>query len=596
MNGDLELVTVLAVCGVAALATFINGYVLLVILLSKRTSSPINVLLTHLSAVDLIVCISVLVSILPETFNQYEKVAPWLCPVHGFLFNFLHPMAIWTVCGLNCDRYYAIAAPLHYGTLVNSRKIMLGLCGTWIVCLLISLPPVFRLVPYSYQPGLPVCTTDFSKGRATIFYSIFYTTITLVLPCVIILGCNIKVFTIARYHRHRIASAIFEVTLSAQVTITHQRNPFFLPTAMANKLRRSNAFSAVFQIVGSLAVFYLPYYCVCLYESLCAAVGAPPRTDPAVKSLSFALITGSALCNGLLYGIKNKLLKKTYQNYRRKMMTKCEVNQEIQARTPSACGSRRPSLTPVAAAAGHGKTAVAQTGSATAATPLLLLCSRRSSLMSLSETGEPPAPVRRLPGATCSANALDFGNFYADVRFNDGAGSGGGGGGVGGGSSIRRCYSSTTNDGGPDRGSRCAVANRSAFVRRILRDSRRSPRILITRAMSEESEPYASEQSSGGGAAVCGRNDRRVGGHKLSSSAVTLFIDDCRPGSGRVHCPDVDFNFDDDDCIGGGGGVGGCDDDDEDTSLAYYSSPSSSNDGSGCAPNDGLARFTRLSA
>jgi hypothetical protein len=62
------------------------------------------VLLTHLSAVDLIVCIAVLLSILPETFNQYEKVAPWLCPVHGFLFNFLHPMAIWTVCGLNCDR------------------------------------------------------------------------------------------------------------------------------------------------------------------------------------------------------------------------------------------------------------------------------------------------------------------------------------------------------------------------------------------------------------------------------------------------------------------------------------------------------------
>lgn len=598
MNGDQELVTVLAVCGVAALATLINGYVLLVILLSKRTSSPINVLLTHLSAVDLIICIAVLVSILPEAFNQYEKVAPWLCPVHGFLFNFLHPMAIWTVCGLNCDRYYAIAAPLHYGTLVNSRKIMLGLCGTWIVCLLISLPPVFRLVPYTYQPGIPVCTTDFSKGRATILYSIFYTTISLVLPGVIILGCNIKVFTIARYHRHRIASAIFEVTLSAQVTITHQRNPFFLPTAMANKLRRSNAFSAVFQIVGSLAAFYLPYYCVCLYESLCAAVGAAPRTDPAVKSLSFALITGSALCNGLLYGIKNKLLKKTYQNYRRKMMTKCEVNQEIQARTPSACGSRRPSLTPVAAAAAaaagsgvHGKSAAAAasapSGQATAATPLLLLCSRRSSLMSLSETGEPPAPVRR-GAATCSANALNFGNYYADVHFNDGGGGGGGGVGL----SIRRCYSSTTNDGGPDRGSRCAVANRSAFVRRILRDSRRSPRILITRAMSEESEPYSSEQGSGGGATVCGRNDRRAGARKLSSSAVTLFIDDCRPGTGRVQ-EDADFDFNDD-CSGGGGG-GGCDDDDEDTSLAYYSSPSSSNDGSGCAANDGLALFARLS-
>lgn len=44
MNGDQELVTVLAVCGVAALAAFINGYVLLVILLTKRVRSFYSVL------------------------------------------------------------------------------------------------------------------------------------------------------------------------------------------------------------------------------------------------------------------------------------------------------------------------------------------------------------------------------------------------------------------------------------------------------------------------------------------------------------------------------------------------------------------------
>jgi len=46
-----------------------------------------------------------------------------------------------------------------------------------------------------------------------------------------------------------------------------------------------------------LAVFYLPYYGECMYESLL-----------------FALITGSVLWNGLLYGIKNRLLNMTYQN------------------------------------------------------------------------------------------------------------------------------------------------------------------------------------------------------------------------------------------------------------------------------------------
>ncbi|XP_050532830.1 probable G-protein coupled receptor 21 [Daktulosphaira vitifoliae] len=528
MNGGQELVTVLVVSGVAALATIVNGYVLLVILLTKRTSSPINVLLIHLSTVDLIVCVAVLISALPEVFTIKQPIAPWLCPVHGFIFTLLHPIAIWTVCGLNCDRYYAIAAPLHYGTLVNSKKIMLGLCGTWLVCLLISMPPIFKIVPYTYQTGLPVCTPDFSKGRATIVYSIFYTTFTLVLPGVIILGCNIKVFTIARYHRHRIASAIFEVTLSAQVTITHQRNPFFLPTNMANKFRRNNAFSAVFQIIGSIAIFYLPYYSVSLYESACVTLNINPRTDSIIKSISFALITGSTLCNGLLYGIKNKLLKKTYQNYRRKMMTKCEINQEIQARTPSTCGSRRPSLTPVAINYKQ--------------LPLI----RRSSNVSLVEPGQ----LRRTK-TTFSANGLNFDNYYADMAKVDNG-------------SIRRCYSSSTSERvTDDKFNSNIMASQNAFIRKILNDSRKSPRILITRAMSEENESYSSEPDT---------PVRKDLIQKLSSSSVTLFIDERRK--------DLSCSYDDDD--------------EEDFSPAF-SSLSSSNDDSSCIAQE-CTNLTGLSS
>lgn len=42
-----------------------------------------------------------------------------------------------------------------------------------------------------------------------------------------------------------------------------------------------------------------------------------------------------------------QVLRKTFANFWRKQMTKSEMNHEIQARTPSACGSRRPSLTPL---------------------------------------------------------------------------------------------------------------------------------------------------------------------------------------------------------------------------------------------------------
>lgn len=64
-------------------------------------------------------------------------------------------------------------------------------------------------------------------------------------------------------------------------------------------------------------------------------------------TVASSLLISTLPINGFLYGVKSKALRKTFQNYWRKKQTKSEVNQEIQARTPSTCGSRRPSLTPL---------------------------------------------------------------------------------------------------------------------------------------------------------------------------------------------------------------------------------------------------------
>lgn len=192
---------------------------------------------------------------------------------------------------------------------------------------------------------------------------------------------------IARYHRHRIASAIFEVTLSAQVTITHQKNPFYNSFTLNKFLTRRSAYNAVFELLGSFILIYLPYYGMIIVYQLLNFTSSPEvardNTSPpelvrdntnvhnriynargsglltndlnsslnsAVSVLSiasFALITSSTLVNSLLYGIKSKILRKSFSNYWRKQKSKCEIYNEIQARTPSTCGSRRPSLTPL---------------------------------------------------------------------------------------------------------------------------------------------------------------------------------------------------------------------------------------------------------
>lgn len=78
-----------------------------------------NLLLLHLGIVDTLLCTMFLVFSAPPLLRGWAMP----CTLHGFLFTLLHPVALWTVCGLNCDRYYAISSPLHYGALVSPRKV-----------------------------------------------------------------------------------------------------------------------------------------------------------------------------------------------------------------------------------------------------------------------------------------------------------------------------------------------------------------------------------------------------------------------------------------------------------------------------------------
>lgn len=186
--------------------------------------------------------------------------------------------------------------------------------------------------PLAYNTGIGSCGPDCGAGPVALGFCLLYAFLTLLLPVTLVLLCSLKILRIARYHRHRIAAAIYEVTLSAQVTVTHQRNPFSPPPPP-----RRRALYAVLQPIGSLAILYFPYYCVLIWP----AIAVPPQS---IVALSAALLAAAPPVNGILYGIRSRALRESLRNYRRKRLTKSEVTQEIQARTPSACGSRRPSL------------------------------------------------------------------------------------------------------------------------------------------------------------------------------------------------------------------------------------------------------------
>lgn len=162
----------------------------------------------------------------------------------------------------------------------------------------------------------------------------------------------------ANYQRHRIASAIYESVLSAQVAITHQKNPFppmpgmfvqpfplaalYPPKPNPFELRKKSQKAAivVFELIASVVILYCPYYLFVIIISFYrkSQQSTSQASDSGASRIVVNIITCfvqflmicSPTINAILYGFKNKTIQENLQNFWRKRKTKIELQYEIQ--------------------------------------------------------------------------------------------------------------------------------------------------------------------------------------------------------------------------------------------------------------------------
>lgn len=128
------------------------------------------------------------------------------------------------------------------------------------------------------------------------------------------------------------------------------------------ELRRKSQKAAlvVFELIASVVILYCPYYLFVIIfsfyrkgQTLPSSNDAADDTSATVLNVIIFLVQFLMLCsptiNAVLYGFKNKTIQENIHNIWRKQKTKIELHYEIQARTPSTCGSRKASLTEVTA-------------------------------------------------------------------------------------------------------------------------------------------------------------------------------------------------------------------------------------------------------
>uniref|UniRef100_A0A131YY43 G-protein coupled receptors family 1 profile domain-containing protein n=1 Tax=Rhipicephalus appendiculatus TaxID=34631 RepID=A0A131YY43_RHIAP len=333
----------------ATVGLVLNAYILVVLFWQRQFRTANSLLLLHLAFVDSVFCLLVLASnaVFGGLSASAEVIdASGACYVQGVLWAVVPAVAVWTLCGLSCDRYAAIASPLHYSRLVNTRRTCAFLGVSWVVAAGAAVPPLVGVCPYSYGPSRCVCVAacagsgvDLQAPASSpvgLGYALSYVWLALVFPASLIAASNLQVLLIARTHRHRIVAAIYEVTLRAQATVTHQRNPWYLA-----RFRGRSALLSTAQLVASLALLTAPHFALLLWE---ASTGR--RTPPLLGSATTALLCWSPCAHAYVYGVRSRALRQTFKDLLRRHVYRQQVCREAARRASAANGGTpgRPKL------------------------------------------------------------------------------------------------------------------------------------------------------------------------------------------------------------------------------------------------------------
>ncbi|XP_029837086.1 histamine H2 receptor [Ixodes scapularis] len=329
VEGGPSPLHLLSTSAAATLGLVLNAYILTVLLWQRQFRTANNLLLLHLAFVDSLLCLLVLGSnVLFAALDEPEAQAG-ACQTQGTLWAAVPTVLVWTLCGLSCDRYAAIASPLHYSRLVNTRRTCVFLGSSWVLALSAAVPPLARVCPYTYRAARCVCVAQCAgNGPLELGYALSYVWLALVFPASLIAASNLQVLLIARTHRHRIVAAIYEVTLRAQATVTHQRNPWYLA-----RFRGRSALLSTAQLLASLALLMAPHFGLLLWE---AATGR--RGPAAIASATTALLCWTPCAHAYVYGVRSRALRQTFKDLLRRHVYRQQVGREAARRLSTANG------------------------------------------------------------------------------------------------------------------------------------------------------------------------------------------------------------------------------------------------------------------
>ena len=318
--GVAEVVIAIIELMMAVALIFLNIIKIIVIPKVPDFNDISRVFYRALTVADLTIGITLLV-LVPNYFTRKWIYGRISCILTGVILSQMPILSAATLCMLNMDRFFSIAKPLRYPTIMTEKRAIVIVCCTWAF-LAITNVALIALNPKSWDivrvEPLLICLVNFGEP-SFLYRSLFIFAIAVWIPAAILITGYAHVIAItirAKKETRRVMEAVSQaVHRSAEGEVATNNDFVAVESRMVRVFRALKPYKIPVLLTVVYMISWTPFTIARLYEAATAS-----ELPAWVTSLTTAMVLLNSVFNIFLYFAMNRNFRKNAKN----LLLRCE--------------------------------------------------------------------------------------------------------------------------------------------------------------------------------------------------------------------------------------------------------------------------------
>ena len=298
----IEAFVLIIICAVS-----IFGNITLFVIFTRRKilRTIANGFLLNLAFADLFVSMLNMPITVVTIVKQRWIFGDRACKFLGFTTMLSFVSSVMSLAMMAINRYFYVVQWISYPAIFTPRRSVLFVGVVWLMCVLLSILPLFGWAEYRYIPGKSYCFVSWSSD---VYYMYFMLTICFFGPLCVVFVSYFKILKFTREAKRRLnlhseKRKYQEDTETAQgndIPVNQRKRALFNMTQDEVKITNT-----LLIVVAVFLACWTPF-AITMFIDVYSPFSLPRSVDIGTLLLGYA----NSMCNPLVYGIRNQAFRR----------------------------------------------------------------------------------------------------------------------------------------------------------------------------------------------------------------------------------------------------------------------------------------------